>query len=193
MSEFRELLVREWSPYGQLTEHQLAGLEWHYDQLVRWNDRMNLTRIRDLAEVVTLHYCESLYLGLKLPAGPLSIVDIGSGAGFPGVPVGILRPDSRVTLVESNHRKAVFLREACRNLKNCEILASRAQDVSSRFDWMISRAVAPKEVLELTLAPRAALLASSPDSVELPNSLITAIPWGRRRVIQLFHVEHLAC
>src|SRR5260370_40569008 len=98
---FRELLAREFAPFGSLTDQQLDQLQAHYDLLGQWNARLNLTRINSIDEVVRLHYCESLFVGTKLPAGPLRIVDVGSGAGFPGIPLAILRPECTVALVES--------------------------------------------------------------------------------------------
>ena len=169
-----------------LTEGQLNQLDSHYNSLTRWNERLNLTRIRSLSEAVRLHYCESLFLGRFLPRGPLRIVDVGSGGGFPGIPVAILRPESEITLLESHQRKAVFLREASRELKNVRVEAKRAGDVSDHFDWMISRAVAPVDILKFNLAPSVALLIGAGDAVSL-EGVTEPIPWGDRRV--LFHVK----
>src|SRR5678815_5908684 len=88
---FRELLARKFAPYGVLAVEQIDQLEAHYKLLVLWNARLNLTRIESVEEAVRLHYCESLFVGTRLPAGPLRIVDVGSGAGFPGIPIAILR------------------------------------------------------------------------------------------------------
>src|SRR5215472_3129954 len=104
---FRELLFNEFRPYAPLTDAQLDQLERHYQALHRWNIKLNLTRINDLSEIVRFHYCESLYLGLKLPPGPLRIADVGSGAGFPGIPLAIIRPELHLTLIESHQRKSV--------------------------------------------------------------------------------------
>ena len=103
---------------------------------------MNLTTvIRTLEEAIERHYCESLFLAAQL-AGRRScgVADVGSGAGFPGFPVAVLRPDCSVTLIESHQRKAVFLREASRGLPNVRVLANRAEDVTRQFDRVISRA-----------------------------------------------------
>lgn len=183
---FRELLAREFAPYGALSETQLSQLEAHYALLVRWNPRLNLTRIIDVEDAVKFHYCESLFLGASLPPGELRIVDVGSGGGFPGIPVAILRPNCQVTLVESHQRKAVFLREASRDLPNVKVFAGRAEDHSGTFDWVVSRAVAPSDVLRLSLAPRFALLIGDADAHSLEGSK-TAMPWGEHRI--LFHVE----
>src|SRR6266404_3596684 len=138
---FRELLAAEFAPYGSLSEDQLAQLERHYKLLVHWNQTINLTRIRKLEEVVRFHYCESLFLARALPLGPLRIVDVGSGGGFPGIPVAIFRPDCTVDLVESHQRKAVFLQEAARELPNVRVIAKRAEACEGRYDWMLARAV----------------------------------------------------
>ena len=182
---FRELLTREFAPYGSLSGQQLDRLEAHYQLLERWNARMNLTRIRRIEDVVRLHYCESLFLGTLLPAGELNIADIGSGAGFPGIPVAILRTESRVALVESHQRKAVFLREASQGLSNVRVVSKRAEDIQERFDWIVSRAVSPLEVIGLDLGPNIALLIGEEDSKLLPDWKVVAIPWGQGRVAAL--------
>jgi 16S rRNA (guanine527-N7)-methyltransferase len=184
---FRELLATEFGPYCTLSEVQLDQLGSHYSALTRWNERLNLTRIRDLDDSVRFHYCESLFLARFLPAGAHRIVDVGSGGGFPGVPVAIFRPDCQVTLVESHQRKAVFLREAVRELKNVRVIPKRAEDVHEHFGWLISRAVAQADVLRLNMSDEVALLIGEEDAVKLTGES-TPIPWGNQRV--LFHVEH---
>ena len=154
--------------------------------LTRWNERLNLTRIVGLLESVRFHYCESLFLARFLPAGPQKIVDIGSGAGFPGIPVAIFRPECEITLVESHQRKSVFLREVSRDLKNVIVVPKRAEDVSGTFDWVVSRAVAPSDVLKSKLAASFALLIGEDDASRLRGSSLP-IPWGQQRV--LFHVK----
>jgi len=175
MEAFKSLLELEFSPFGTLTPQEVTLLEEHYSLLLRWNQKINLTRITGLQDVVRYHYCESLYLATRLPSGPLRIVDIGSGAGFPGIPVAIFRPECTVDLVESHARKAVFLREATRNLTNVRVLPQRAESVTDLYDWTISRAVTPRDVLELNLAPHAAVLGVEGDS----------LPWGEKRALFL--------
>ena len=128
---FRDLLVREFAPYGSLTVAQLDALQAHYELLTQWNARLNLTRIESVEDAVRLHYCESLFAGTRLPAGPLHIADVGSGAGFPGIPIAILRPECVLTLIESHQRKGVFLREASRNLKNVKVVTDRSENLTS--------------------------------------------------------------
>ena len=178
---FRSLLAEEFAPYQVLSKIQLEVLESHYALLRKWNKKINLCRFRDLREAVELHYCESLYLGRFLPAGALRVADVGSGAGFPGFPVAVLRTDCEVDLVESDQRKAAFLREARNNLPNLHVVAGRAEDCKKRYDWVISRAVRPEIVRSLQLAPNCALLSTEPSSIKSP--------WGDRRFIQTFHVE----
>ena len=138
-------------------------LEAHYQLLKKWNQVLNLTSVDRYEDAVERHYGESLFLGKHLPTGALQIVDIGSGAGFPGIPVAVLRPDCIVTLIESHQRKAVFLREATRSISNVRILAKRAEAVEGQFDWAISRAVSYDALAKhlRRLAPRAALLTGS--------------------------------
>ena len=173
MEDFKSLLAFEFSPYGALTSQQLALLEEHYRLLLRWNQKINLTRITSLQDAVRYHYCESLYLAERLPKGPLRVIDIGSGAGFPGIPVAIYRPECTVDLVESHQRKAVFLREAARGLTNVRVLAQRAEALTDSYDWTISRAVRPEEVLKLNLGPHVAVLGVDGDS----------LPWGEKRAL----------
>jgi 16S rRNA (guanine527-N7)-methyltransferase len=173
MEDFKSLLTFEFSPYGALTPQQLTLLEEHYRLLARWNQKINLTRITSLQDAVRYHYCESLYLAVRLPKGPLRIVDIGSGGGFPGIPVAIYRSECYVDLVESHQRKAVFLREATRGLANVRVRAQRAESVIDSYDWTISRAVRPEDVLELNLAPHVAVLGAKGEG----------LPWGQKRAL----------
>ncbi len=178
---FRSLLATEFAPFQKLSDLQLDALEGHYILLCKWNQKINLCRFRDLREAVALHYCESLYLGQRLPPGPLRIADIGAGAGFPGFPIAVLRSDCEVHLIESDQRKAAFLRESRGALPNLRIVSARAEDCASRYDWMVSRAVRADFVRTLPLAPRCALLSSDSSGIKLP--------WGDRRFIEMFHVE----
>jgi 16S rRNA G527 N7-methylase RsmG len=186
---FRELLVAEFSPYGTLSLDQLGQLERHYELLLRWNKTLNLTRIQDVEEAVCFHYCESLFLGKSLPPGRQRVVDVGSGAGFPGFPVALLRPDCSVDLVESHQRKAVFLREVTESLPNVRVLAKRAEDCQDEYNWVIARGVRAPDILGLRLAPNSALLMSADHAIKLPSiQRVDPTPWGTKRVL-VFHVE----
>src|ERR1700730_18009299 len=158
--------------------------------LLRWNAKVNLTTITGLEEAVERHYCESLFLGANLPPGPLRIADVGSGPGFPGFPVAILRPDCEVTLIESHQRKAVFLSETARGHSNIKVVAKRAEDVHIRFDHAISRAVSYDDLSKVlkNLAPNADLLTG----VEEPPVELgfrwrepVPLPWGKQRFLRI--------
>jgi 16S rRNA (guanine527-N7)-methyltransferase len=172
-----------------LSTSQLDALCEHYRLLLSWNERLNLTRVVSAAEAARIHYVESLFLGAQLPPGELRIVDVGSGAGFPGIPLAILRPECKIDLVESHQRKAVFLREAIRGLSNVRVLAKRAEDVSTQYDWLVSRAVRPTEVLSLRMAPNVAILMGAED---VESARIVPVPGSDRRVVAMFHVERLS-
>ena len=186
---FRDLLVREFSPYGRLRASQLDQLEEHYGLLRTWNQKLNLTRIQSVEDAVRLHYCESLFLARELPAGSLRIADIGSGGGFPGIPIAVFRPECMVTLIESHQRKGVFLREASRRLVNVTVVASRAESAPDGFDWAVSRGVSPARVILAKPARNLALLAAAGISAAAgPGCSVQKLPWGERRVI-VFQAE----
>jgi 16S rRNA (guanine527-N7)-methyltransferase len=184
-----EILLRELRGIIELSEAQIASLERHYELLLHWNRKINLTTVTELTEAARRHYCESLFLAARLSAG--EVVDIGSGAGFPGLPVAVVRPDCRVTLVEAHQRKAVFLREASRGLPNVSVVANRAESVNGTFDWLISRAVDPGGLMQLRFARRFAILLGRAEAVDLGAEKVIPLPWGDRRVLAIgtFHVK----
>ena len=189
---FAELLKKELRPWLTLSEDQIRRLWEHYEILLRWNERMNLTSIPAGEEMVIRHYCESLFFGahLSVRQEAISIVDLGSGAGFPGVPLAILQPAWHVTLLESNQRKAVFLRESTRGSRNTSVLARRAESVSEKFDWVVARGVDPKDVVQNIprLAPRVGLMLGEDDFSVIQGLPDIAwlepvrLPWGDRRL-----------
>jgi len=129
--------------YGQLSVY--------LDLLVKWNARTNLTAIREPEEMVRRHFGESLFAGVQVGgrvAQDASLLDFGSGAGFPGLPIQLLLPELRVTLAESQGKKASFLREAARTLELAtEVWAGRVEAMPEvagmprRFDVVTLRAV----------------------------------------------------
>ena len=186
---FADLLRERLHGIVELSAGQIAVLEAHFELLVRWNKTVNLTTITSLEEAVERHYCESLFLGAHLPAGNLRVVDVGSGAGFPGFPVAILRPDCTVALVESHQRKAVFLREASRKIGNIRVIAKRAEEVEGEFDHLISRAVSYEDLRGSLkkLAPAVDLLtgAEEPPGLGMAWDEAVAVPWGRSRFLRI--------
>jgi 16S rRNA (guanine527-N7)-methyltransferase len=143
---FAEALRERLVGLVELSSAQIEALETHYNLMVRWNKTLNLTKITDAREAVARHYAESLFLGVHLPAQILTIADIGSGPGFPGIPVAVLRPDCEVALIEAHQRKSVFLREVSRGMNNVRVISKRAEEVEDRFEWMISRAVSYEDL-----------------------------------------------
>ena len=172
-----------------LSAEQEGALEAHLEMLLRWNQKLNLTSIRDREEAIQRHYCESLFLGMHLPPGAWTIADVGSGGGFPGFPVAVLRPDCQVTLIESHQRKAVFLRESSRKQPNIRILAKRAEEVTQRFDRVISRAVSYGDLASFLqdLAPAADLLTGGeapPSGIGFVWQPAIPLPWSKQRFLR---------
>lgn len=185
---FADLLVQRLSGTCTLTAEQVERLERHYELLVKWNKVLNLTSIRRLEETVERHYCESLFLAAHVPVGPVRIADVGSGAGFPGTPLAIVRRDCAVTLIEAHQRKAVFLRESTRDLENVRVLAVRAEQVEENFDVVVSRAVNAGEfgAAVAGLAPKMMLLAGAELGGVVPGIVWEdqiPLPWGRSRFL----------
>lgn len=186
---FAEFLRQRMDGIVELAAEQVAALEAHYQLMLRWNKTLNLTTVTSVADAVERHYCESLFLGAHLPVGELRLVDVGSGPGFPGFPVAILRPDCAVTLVESHQRKAVFLREASRRMANVRVLAKRAEDVGEEFDILISRAVSYEDLRGSLkkLASCAELLsgAEEPEVAGMVWEEAILLPWGKCRFLRV--------
>lgn len=124
-----------------------AQLSDYLDLLLKWNARTNLTAIREPEEIVRRHFGESLFAGLHLGerlVADAALLDFGSGAGFPGLPIQLLHPGLRVVLAESQGKKASFLREAVRTLHlPTEVWAARVEAIESghRFGAVTLRAV----------------------------------------------------
>ena len=116
-----------------LSPTQLNGISMYIDLLLRWNARINLTSVRQPDAIVTRHFGESLFAARHLfpdgAATSASLIDIGSGAGFPGVPIKLWNPQLRLTLIESNNKKVAFLRQLARTitLTDINIVPGRAE------------------------------------------------------------------
>jgi len=122
---------------------QQARLAAHLELISKWNRVHNLTAIRETSQMVVLHLLDSLSILPQLE-GARAIADVGTGPGFPGIPVAIVREDARVTLVESSHKKCAFLQQAKTELSlaNVEIACERVEQFSApqKFDVVVSRA-----------------------------------------------------
>lgn len=139
----------------QLSEKQLGQFQRYMELLVEWNEKMNLTAITDPEGVTVKHFFDSLLLlkAVEVPEGA-KLIDVGTGAGFPGIPVAIARPDVQLTLLDSLNKRLVFLAEVCRELGiQTDIRHARAEEggrqkeLREQFDFSTARAVAGMNIL----------------------------------------------
>jgi 16S rRNA (guanine527-N7)-methyltransferase len=129
-----------------LNEQQVQQIQQYTTILLHWNDKVNLTAIRDPLEILYRHFCESMYGSVLLPVENCRLADVGSGGGFPGLPLKIIRPDLELFLIESNLKKATFLAEVIRELglSNARVLVSRFEELGEEvapLDVVCSRAL----------------------------------------------------
>jgi 16S rRNA (guanine527-N7)-methyltransferase len=171
------------NPYFPDPAHELLEqLSTYLDLLLKWNARTNLSAIRDPEQIVQRHFGESLFTARHLPPAS-TLLDLGSGAGFPGLPIALAHPLLTVTLAESQNKKASFLREAVRTL-NLQVVVwpNRAETLptSRRFDIVTLRAVDNPNIALATarqlLTPGGAILhltakpALDAKAIPMPNS-----------------------
>ena len=138
-------LLGPFAPNDVLTSPLLQQLQRYLDLLLRWNQRVNLTAVRDPETIVTRHFGESLFAArVLLPTrATLIVADIGSGAGFPGIPMKLFAPGIELTLIESQNKKAVFLREVVRTLglDHVDVFPGRAEQWGRTANLVTLRAV----------------------------------------------------
>lgn len=139
-ARLNELLAgAELTPLDEATG---GRFEQYLSLLMRWNARLNLTSIRDEEGILRRHFVESIACARALPTGIATLLDFGSGAGLPGIPIGLCRPEICVTLGESQGKKAAFLQEAIRTLRlMARVHAGRAEQLAVTFDCVTLRAV----------------------------------------------------
>jgi len=147
----------------QLSREQIAAFKLLEEELLEWNNRFNLTAIRDKEGIETKHFLDSLtcLMALDLNAAPRSLIDVGTGAGFPGIPLKLMLPNMRLTLVESIQKKAGFCTHVVEKLglRQVQILPERAEDVGQdpahreSYDLATARAVAAMPTLVEYLLP----------------------------------------
>jgi 16S rRNA (guanine527-N7)-methyltransferase len=127
-------------------ERQVLLIQKYMVILQRWNEKLNLTAIRDPLEILYRHFCESMFAGAAVPVVSGRLADVGSGAGFPGIPLKILQPEIELFLVESNIKKGTFLAEVLRELEltNARVLISRYEELFEELaplDYVCCRAL----------------------------------------------------
>jgi 16S rRNA (guanine527-N7)-methyltransferase len=157
-SHFSAALASALNEYGihELSEAQRAQLARHYAMMRAWNQRINLTRIIEPEEAARLHYADSLFGGRFVGAAQ-TLLDIGSGAGFPAIPLAVLHPDITVTALEANQKKSLFLAEAADavGLKNFKVATTRVESFDlSGYDLLTSRALDRAEAVLPTIIKR---------------------------------------
>lgn len=136
--------------FGLNTE-QISKFERYLDLLLEWNEKFNLTAITDKDEIEEKHFIDSIALTKFFDLKGKSLLDVGSGAGFPGVPLAIVEPTAQITLLESNGKRISFLKEVVKklDLKNVEIIQGRAEELNTRekYDFVTARAVKELNIL----------------------------------------------
>jgi 16S rRNA (guanine527-N7)-methyltransferase len=173
----------------------LPKLSTYLDLLLKWNARTNLTAVRDPEEIVRRHFGESLFAARHLAPETSTLLDFGSGAGFPGLPIALFCPEIAVTLAESQNKKATFLREVIRTLNlNTEVWFNRVETMPAhrQFQVVTLRAVddmesaLPAAIARIAPGGHLALLtttAHAPSdgrSISLPNSASGVLYLGQR-------------
>ena len=145
-----------------LSGRQLMALATYEKELLEWNQKFNLTAIRDTESIRTKHFLDSFSCVLAWKTSPPNhLIDVGTGAGFPGIPLKILYPHMKLTLVESVGKKAMFCQHLVQalGLEHVEVIQARAEDLGQKpeyrekYDWAIARAVANLHVLSEYLIP----------------------------------------
>ncbi|HEY9526637.1 MAG TPA: 16S rRNA (guanine(527)-N(7))-methyltransferase RsmG [Anaerolineales bacterium] len=145
-----------------LSGRQMMALHTYEKELLEWNQKFNLTAIRDAESIRTKHFLDSFSCVLAWKSSPPNqLIDVGTGAGFPGIPLKILYPNLKLTLVESVGKKAMFCQHIVRvlGLEQVEVMQARAEDLGQdaghreKYDWALARAVANLNVLSEYLIP----------------------------------------
>jgi 16S rRNA (guanine527-N7)-methyltransferase len=173
-------------PFITLDETRLRAISKYIDLLLKWNARVNLTAVRAPEEMVRRHFGESFFAAdyVMSRRAVESVIDLGSGAGFPGVPFAMLAPGVQVTLIESNQKKATFLRELIflLELKNVKVFSDRAEHYGQSAGLVTMRAVEKFDQalpLALRLAePGGQIALMIGSSQELEARKLTQVEWS---------------
>jgi 16S rRNA (guanine527-N7)-methyltransferase len=129
-----------------VTDSQVLQIQQYMSILLAWNEKINLTAIRDPLEILNRHFCECMYAAQGVPMEYGRLADVGSGAGFPGLALKIIRPELQVILIESNIKKATFLAEVARDLElaDARVVVSRYEELGEEvapLDFVCARAL----------------------------------------------------
>jgi 16S rRNA (guanine527-N7)-methyltransferase len=147
-NEFRDILLKAADQMGlALMDAQITRFDTYRETLLQWNTRMNLVSLQSEFDLPVRHFIDSLTLLPCIPPGTGTILDIGSGAGFPAIPIKIVRMDLHMTLLEASRKKSSFLKEVIRKLGlqdiavlNCRLEELLKKDDKPSFDFIVSRA-----------------------------------------------------
>jgi 16S rRNA (guanine527-N7)-methyltransferase len=168
----------------QVDEPLAAQFETYLSLILRWNARTNLTAVRDEEGIISRHLIESIIVARETPDDVSTLLDLGSGAGLPGIPIALCRPGIAVTLAESQGKKAAFLREAVRSLGlSTKVHAARAETLAEKFGCVTMRAVdrmgeaVPKAATLLAASGWLALMTTWSDVGELKKAAGSEFVW----------------
>lgn len=161
-----------------------AKFEAYLSLFIRWNQRLNLSSVRDEEGILTRHFVESIAVEQSLPREIATLLDFGSGGGLPGIPIALCRPEIAATLAESQGKKAAFLQEAVRVLGiSAKVHADRAETLAQLFSCVVLRAVEkmPRAVVDAAklVAPNGwlALMTTDPRLAELQAAAAEQFKW----------------
>ena len=163
LSEFEKIFIEEAQKINiELDKNQIEKFYKYMDLLIEWNEKINLTAITNEKDILVKHFIDSLTIQRYL-GNAVNIIDVGTGAGFPGIPIKIINPNLKVVLVDSLNKRINFLQDVIKklNLDNIEVIHARAEDLGQNkkyreaFDIVTSRAVANMSVLSEYLLPLA--------------------------------------
>jgi len=195
-------------PFGELSPELLQQTSIYIQLLLKWNAKINLTAVRDPRDIVTRHFGESFFAAQQLlkvqpvhsglavhpPSQQVSVIDLGSGAGFPGLPLAMFAPEAQVTLIESNARKVAFLNEVISALavKNARVVRQRAEEYPANAELVTMRAVEMFErVLPVarSLVEEGGRLALMIGAAQAPvaQELVKAMVWSEAVVVPGSH------
>jgi 16S rRNA (guanine527-N7)-methyltransferase len=193
-SRIRELLT-PFSVGVELTDVHVAQLSTYLELLLKWNSRMNLTSVREPDQIVRRHFGESLFAASLVASDcalAKSLMDVGSGAGFPGIPIKIVMPHLQLTLIEAQQKKATFLREVVRalNLADVQVANTRADQFGLIADAVTLRAVESFERIlpvaeRLVAAQGTMVLLIGASQAEKAKSLLPGFQWKEAHAVPL--------